>query len=231
MGDTAGHAARVEYGSVAGRAPRVEAPDIVERAGRRVLVGRPPLLVEVCAGEKGRRLGRARAVVPRGVALPVAVALLAANRAALAKPEARLFPSCTSDSVEEMAAAIVTARSSPSCRCLPCDHAGSSNRSLARRRHDERGVAEEEAGREGDDHCCCAGDEQFRRAQQKRRTRACCGFGKARSSARCRRNPALSAISSAAKTNSCSRQRHSMSATLPTDPASTLPTRPHRRRD
>mmetsp|Transcript_19335 Transcript_19335/g.62692 ORF Transcript_19335/g.62692 Transcript_19335/m.62692 type:complete len:365 (+) Transcript_19335:435-1529(+) len=83
-------AARVKDGRLAGSPPGVEAPDVVVRAGLRVKVCRPPLLVEV--GAVGERLGlrRARAVIPRREALALPVAGGTANRAALREPEAGL---------------------------------------------------------------------------------------------------------------------------------------------
>lgn len=53
------HAARVGNRRMAGRAPRIKLEDVLVRAGRRVVVRRPVLLVEV----GGRRLRRSRAVV------------------------------------------------------------------------------------------------------------------------------------------------------------------------
>eukprot|EP00315_Gephyrocapsa_oceanica_P006720 CAMPEP_0185341170 /NCGR_PEP_ID=MMETSP1363-20130426/98491_1 /TAXON_ID=38817 /ORGANISM="Gephyrocapsa oceanica, Strain RCC1303" /LENGTH=398 /DNA_ID=CAMNT_0027940397 /DNA_START=198 /DNA_END=1391 /DNA_ORIENTATION=- len=83
-------AARVKDGRLAGSPPGVVAPDVVVRAGLRVKVCRPPLLVEV--GAVGERLGfcRARAVIPRREALALPVAGGTTNRAALREPEAGL---------------------------------------------------------------------------------------------------------------------------------------------
>jgi hypothetical protein len=102
---------------------RRTAPDVVVGTGGGVLVGGPPLLVKVGAVEEGGRLRRARAVVPRREALALAVALLAANRAALRKPaEARKKKSGRRPGPEARAyvAQQRTSRTGPSCTRPPC---------------------------------------------------------------------------------------------------------------
>ena len=82
------HATRVPHGRVPRGAPRVEAPDVLVRAGRRVVIRSPPPLVQISAHLERR--GLARAVVVGREAPAVSVARLAAEGAPLAEPEARL---------------------------------------------------------------------------------------------------------------------------------------------